>query len=206
MALLLWGLSGIAQGASSVTAGNGLATAIFAAGCFWCVESDFDKVPGVLSTTSGYTGGEKKDPTYDQVSAGGTGHTEAVQIVFDPNKVSYAQLLKVFWNNVDPLDAKGQFCDKGEQYRSAIFYNNEEQQQAAEQSKGELEKSGRFKQAIVTQIVPASVFYPAEEYHQDYHNKNPLRYKFYRFNCGRDARLEELRKKTTNEKGQRPPT
>lgn len=193
LSILPLSLSGIAYSAADPAASaKGLATATFAAGCFWCVESDFDKVQGVVSTTSGFTGGEKKNPTYEQVSEGGTGHTEAVQIMYDPKKVSYAQLLNVFWRNVDPLDAKGQFCDKGDQYRSAIFYHNKEQKQAVEQSKAALEKSERFEKPIVTQIASAAPFYAAEEYHQNFYKKNPLRYKFYRFNCGRDARLEEL--------------
>jgi len=188
-----FGLSGIAHGAAETTDdAKGLATATFAGGCFWCVESDFDKVPGVVSTTSGYTGGQKKNPNYDEVSAGGTGHAEAVKIVYDPKKISYAELLNVFWNNIDPLDGQGQFCDKGDQYRAGIFYHNNEQKQLAEQSKAALEKSARFKQPFATRIVLATQFYPAEEYHQDFHNKNPLRYNFYRFNCGRDARLEKL--------------
>lgn len=199
MSILTLGLSGIAQSATeSVINGKDLATATFAGGCFWCVESDFDKVQGVVSTTSGYTGGEKKNPNYEEVSAGGTGHAEAVQIVYDPKKISYAELLKVFWRNVDPLDAQGQFCDKGDQYRAGIFYHNDEQKQLAGQSKAALEKSARFKQPIVTKIVPATQFYPAEEYHQDFHNKNPLRYKFYRFNCGRDQRLEKIWGKEKN--------
>jgi peptide-methionine (S)-S-oxide reductase len=169
-----------------------LAKATFAGGCFWCMEPPFDKLEGVVSTTSGYTGGRKKNPTYQEVSAGGTGHTEAVQVVYDPNKISYEKLLEVFWRNVDPLDPKGQFCDKGNQYRTGIFYHDEKQRELAEASKRALEKSGRLKSPIVTQIVPASEFYPAEAYHQDYYQKNPVRYKFYRLNCGRDQRLEKL--------------
>jgi peptide-methionine (S)-S-oxide reductase len=169
-----------------------LAKATFAGGCFWCMEPPFDKLEGVVSTTSGYTGGRKKNPTYQEVSAGGTGHTEAVQVVYDPNKISYEKLLEVFWRNVDPLDPKGQFCDKGNQYRTGIFYHDEKQRELAEASKRALEKSGRLKSPIVTQIVPASEFYPAEAYHQDYYQKNPVRYKFYRLNCGRDQRLEQL--------------
>jgi peptide-methionine (S)-S-oxide reductase len=165
-------------------------TAIFAGGCFWCVEADFDKVDGVISTTSGYTGGHTANPTYEQVSHGGTGHAETVEIVYDPAKVSYKKLLDVFWHNIDPLAKDRQFCDHGDQYRSAIFYHDEEQRALAEASKAEVEK--RFKQPVATQIVPAGPFYKAEEYHQDYYMKNPIRYKFYRFNCGRDARLEEL--------------
>jgi peptide-methionine (S)-S-oxide reductase len=164
--------------------------ATFAAGCFWCVEADFDKVPGVVSTTSGYTGGRTANPSYEDVGRGGTGHTEAVEIVFDPAKVSYQKLLDVFWRNVDPLTKDAQFCDRGDQYRSAIFYHGEEQKRAAEASKATVQ--ARLKQPVVTEIQPAAPFYKAEEYHQDYYLKNPIRYKFYRFNCGRDARLEEL--------------
>lgn len=168
------------------------ATAIFAGGCFWCLESDFDKVPGVLSTTSGYTGGSLANPTYEQVSAGGTGHIESVLVRFDPAQTSYAKLLEVFWPNIDPLTATGQFCDIGSQYRSAIFYRSPEQQRLAEASKAALQASGRFAKPVVTEILPAATFYPAEEYHQNYYRKNPLRYHFYRTRCGRDARLEEL--------------
>jgi len=164
--------------------------ATFAGGCFWCVEADFDKVPGVLSTTSGYTGGQVANPSYEQVSHGGTGHAEAVEIAFDPAKVSYQKLLDVFWHNIDPLAKDRQFCDHGRQYRSAIFYRNDEQRRLAEAAKAEVAK--RFKEPIATEIVPAGPFYKAEDYHQDYYSKNPIRYKFYRFNCGRDARLEEL--------------
>ncbi|HEU4358337.1 MAG TPA: peptide-methionine (S)-S-oxide reductase MsrA [Xanthobacteraceae bacterium] len=166
------------------------AVATFAGGCFWCVEADFDKVEGVISTTSGYTGGHTANPTYEQVSHGGTGHAEAVEIVYDPAKVSYSRLLEVFWHNIDPLAKDRQFCDHGDQYRSAIFYRGEEERAQAEASKAVVEK--RFKQPVATQIVSAGPFYKAEEYHQDYYLKNPIRYKFYRFNCGRDARLEEL--------------
>lgn len=169
-----------------------LAKATFAGGCFWCMEPPYDKLEGVVSTTSGYIGGKTQNPTYEQVSSGGTGHAEAVQIVYDPKKVSYEKLLEVFWRNIDPADASGQFCDKGTQYRSAIFYHGEEQKRIAEASKATLEKSKPFKQAIATTIVPAAEFYPAEEYHQDYYQKNPIRYKFYRSRCGRDQRLEQL--------------
>jgi peptide-methionine (S)-S-oxide reductase len=174
-------------------AGQGAAqqqTATFAGGCFWCVEADFDKVPGVISTTSGYTGGQVANPSYEQVSHGGTGHAEAVEIAFDPAKVSYQKLLDVFWHNIDPLAKDAQFCDHGNQYRSAIFYHGEEQRRLAEASKAEVAK--RFEQPIATEIVPAGPFYKAEDYHQDYYMKNPVRYKFYRFNCRRDARLEAL--------------
>lgn len=172
--------------------GKKLATATFAGGCFWCLEPPFDQVPGVISTTVGYTGGQKVNPTYEQVSSGGTGHAEAIQIEFDPEKVSYAELLNVFWHNVDPFDARGQFCDRGSQYRSAIFYHDEEQRKQAEQSKKKLEESLAVKQAVATEIVVATQFYPAEEYHQDYYRKNPVRYKFYRYGCGRDRRLQEI--------------
>ncbi len=168
------------------------ASAIFAGGCFWCMEPPFDQLDGVVSTTSGYIGGHMENPTYKQVSAGGTGHTEAVRVVYDPARISYPELLDVFWRNVDPLDGKGQFCDKGSQYRSGVFYDGEEQKQAAEMSKAALETSGRFRQPIATEIRAATTFYPAEDYHQDYYRKNPLRYKYYRYGCGRDRRLEEL--------------
>ena len=168
---------------------DGLAKATFAGGCFWCMEPPYDKLEGVISTTSGYTGGHKDNPTYKEVSAGGTGHTESVEVVYDPRKISYAELLEVFWKNIDPTVKDRQFCDPGSQYRTGIFYHNEEQKQLAEASKEAL--SDRFEQ-IFTEIVPASTFYVAEEYHQDYYKKNPLHYKFYRHGCGRDQRLEEL--------------
>lgn len=168
------------------------ARAIFAGGCFWCMEPPFDHLPGVISTTSGYTGGSKANPSYEEVSAGGSGHTEAVEIVFDPQRVSYQKLLEVFWRNIDPTDAGGQFVDRGSQYRSGIFYRDEMQRQQAEDSKAALIKSGRFARPIVTEIVPATTFYPAEEYHQDYYRKNPLRYKYYRFNSGRDQFLDQV--------------
>ena len=166
--------------------------AIFAGGCFWCMEPPFDKLPGVKSTTSGYIGGRTLRPTYEQVSAGRTGHAEAVQVRYDPTRVSYQKLLDVFWRNIDPLAVDRQFCDVGDQYRSAIFTTGAEQQRLAEASKRKLEASGRFRQPIATQVVPASKFYPAEDYHQDYYHRNPVRYKFYRYNCGRDQRLEQL--------------
>ena len=190
MAVVL-GLSGQAAAASD-TATPAYETATFAGGCFWCMEAPFDKLEGVISTTSGYTGGHKKDPTYKEVSHGGTGHAEAVQIVYDPKKVSYAKLLDVFWRNVDPTNAHGQFCDTGDQYRSEIFYHNEEQRRLAVASEQDLEKHKSFAAPIVTRIAPATTFYPAEEYHQDYYQNNPIRYKYYRFSCGRDHRLEEL--------------
>ena len=169
--------------------------ATFAGGCFWCTEADFDKVTGVISTTSGYTGGRTANPTYPQVGAGTTGHTEAVEIVFDPSKVTYQQLLDVFWRNHDPLAKDRQFCDRGDMYRPGIFFHNEEQRALAEAAKKQAQ--GRFAPRVVhTEITKAGAFYKAEDYHQDYHEKNPVRYKLYRFNCGRDQRLEELWGKT----------
>ena len=166
--------------------------AIFAGGCFWCMEPAFDKLDGVISTTSGYTAGHKKNPTYKEVSAGGSGHTEAMQVVFNPEKISYAELLEVFWKNIDPVAVDRQFCDSGTQYRSGIYYLNTAQEIAAKQSLQQLEKNKPFEGLITTEIVAASTFYPAEDYHQDYYQKNPIRYKFYRYRCGRDQRLEEI--------------
>jgi len=182
----------LAAAAASPARAQATAQATFAGGCFWCTESDFDKVPGVISTTSGYTGGSVANPTYQQVSAKTTGHAEAVQIVFDPAKVSYEQLLAKFWTSIDPTTRDRQFCDVGTPYRTAIFAHDATQLEAARKSLANLEKSKPFKEPIVTQIVPASAFYPAEEYHQNYHNKNPARYGFYRLSCGRDARLQQL--------------
>jgi peptide-methionine (S)-S-oxide reductase len=183
-----------AAGAQTPAPKTAAATAIatFAGGCFWCVESDFDKVPGVLSTTSGYTGGTLANPTYEQVSAKGTGHAEVVRIVFDPAKVSYEQLLEKFWHSIDPTTKDRQFCDAGSPYRSAIFAHDETQLAAARASLVALEKNKPFPQPIVTQIERAGSFYPAEDYHQDYYKKNPVRYQYYRASCGRDARLKEL--------------
>ncbi|HEV8520382.1 MAG TPA: peptide-methionine (S)-S-oxide reductase MsrA [Burkholderiales bacterium] len=169
-----------------------VAKATFAGGCFWCMEPPYDKLTGVISTTSGYIGGQKPNPTYEEVSSGRTGHAEAVQVVYDPKKVSYEQLLDVFWHNIDPTVKNQQFCDVGSQYRTGIFYHDDEQRRLAEASKAALEKSKPFKAPIVTEITRAGEFYPAEEYHQDYYLKNPVRYKFYRNGCGRDARLEQL--------------
>ena len=166
--------------------------ATFAGGCFWCMEAPFDKLPGVMSVTPGYSGGQVKNPTYEQVSAGGTGHAESVQIVFDPSKTSYSKLLDIYWHNIDPTVTDRQFCDVGSQYRSAIFYHGEEQRRVAQQSRAALEISKPFRGPVVTEISAASEFYPAEEYHQHYYKKNPLRYKFYRNGCGRDRRLKEL--------------
>lgn len=183
--------TGIAQPAAKQAPAR-TEVAIFAGGCFWCMEPPFDRLPGVKSTTSGYIGGRTPRPTYEQVSAGRTGHAEAVLVRYDPARVSYQKLLDVFWRNIDPLAVDRQFCDIGDQYRSAIFTTGAEQRRLAEASKRKLEASGRFRQPIATQIVPASKFYPAEDYHQDYYRRNPVRYKFYRYNCGRDQRLEQL--------------
>jgi peptide methionine sulfoxide reductase msrA/msrB len=176
---------------SDMNAGK-LEQATFAGGCFWCMEPPFEKLEGVKEVISGYTGGQKPNPTYEEVSAGGTGHAEAVQVLYDPSKVRYADLLEVFWKQIDPTDSGGQFVDRGKQYSSAIFYHNEEQKHLAEKSKDEIGKSGRYNKPIITEILPASEFYRAEEYHQDYYKKNPIRYKFYRFNSGRDQYLKTI--------------
>jgi peptide-methionine (S)-S-oxide reductase len=186
------GLGLSSPGLAQQPADPATATAIFAGGCFWCMEPPFDALPGVISTTSGYTSGHTVDPTYKEVSAGKTGHTEAVKIVYDPAKVSYGKLLQVFWRNHDPLTANAQFCDRGSQYRAGIYYGSEQEKAQAEASKAELEKSGRFKSRITTEIVAQTTFYPAEDYHQDYYLNNPIRYKIYRGGCGRDSRLREL--------------
>ncbi len=167
-----------------------LAKATFAGGCFWCMEPPFDKLDGVVSTTSGYTAGHTENPTYEQVSAGRTGHTEAVEIVYDPRKITYARLLDVFWRNIDPLTANAQFCDKGSQYRAGIYWHDETQRRLAEESKDAVAK--RLQKPIVTEVAAASKFWPAEDYHQDYYKKNPIRYNLYRGACGRDQRLEVL--------------
>lgn len=164
--------------------------ATFAGGCFWCMEKPFDEINGVISTTSGYSGGHVDNPTYKQVSNGKTGHAEVVQIEYDADKVSYDELLEVFWKNIDPTVKNRQFCDVGSQYRSGIFYHNEEQKKLAEQTQKEIEQ--KLNKEIFTQITPISEFYPAEQYHQDYYKKNPIRYQYYRFACGRDKRLEEV--------------
>jgi peptide-methionine (S)-S-oxide reductase len=188
LALSVWiAAIAFAEGASAAQE-----TAIFAGGCFWCEETAFVGVPGVISVTSGYTGGQTKNPTYEQVSSGSTGHAESVQVVFDPAKISYAQLLDVFWHNIDPTQKGGQFCDHGTQYRSAIFYKDENQRKAAEESKRKLEEQPRFKGQITTEITAATAFYPAEEYHQQFYKKSPLRYHEYRLGCGRDARLKQI--------------
>jgi len=189
--IAMMGMSGLLI-ATTVMAVANYEKATFAGGCFWCMEHPFDEIPGVISVTSGYTGGHKKTPTYEEVSAGGTGHAESVQVVYDPAKVTYEKLLNVFWHNIDPTTKDRQFCDSGHQYRSAIFYHNEEQHRLALQSKSQLEKSKPFKGPVVTEIMQATEFYPAEEYHQHYYKKNPIRYKFYRTSCGRDQRLKEL--------------
>jgi len=182
----------IALQAAPLALGAELAKATFAGGCFWCVESDFDKVPGVKSTISGYIGGTKPDPTYEEVSSGGTGYAEAVEISYDPKEVSYEKLLEVYWHSIDPTVKDRQFCDIGSQYRSAIFYHDTEQMRLAEASKQRLERSKPFKGPIETEIVKAGKFWPAESYHQDFYKKNPLRYEYYRTGCGRDARLRQL--------------
>ncbi len=166
--------------------------ATFAGGCFWCLESDFEKVNGVADVISGYTGGHKQDPTYEEVSSGGTGHVEAIQVLFNPAEVTYAELLDVFWRHMDPTDPDGQFVDRGSQYRTAIFYHDDDQRRVAETSKEELDKSGRFERHIVTKIEKFSRFYRAEDYHQNYHKKNPVRYRYYRFRSGRDGFLRKV--------------
>jgi len=194
--LLLLGMFALpsfaAEEASTPASVQHTESAIFAGGCFWCMEPPFDKLDGVISTTSGYTAGRKKNPTYRDVSAGITGHTEAIQIVYDPNKISYAELLKIYWKNIDPVAVNRQFCDAGTQYRSGIYYLNETQEVEAKRSLQELKNNKPFEGTIATEILPASTFYPAEDYHQDYYQKNPLRYKYYRYSCGRDQRLEDI--------------
>ena len=180
-----------AEKADPLAVPSGAATAIFAGGCFWCTESDFEKLPGVISAESGYTAGQTVNPSYEQVSAGGTGHTEAVRVVYDPAKVSYPQLVEYFWRTIDPTVKDRQFCDSGTQYRSGIYFQSETERKAAEESRSALLKEGKVKQ-VYTEIQMAKVFYPAEEYHQDYYKKNPVRYAYYRRGCGRDARLEQI--------------
>jgi peptide-methionine (S)-S-oxide reductase len=188
---LAWAAYSIAAEDTAPAAGAETARATFAGGCFWCMEPPFDKLEGVLSTTSGYAGGPERDPTYEQVARGLTGHAEVVQVVYDPARISYNELLHVFWRNIDPLAVDRQFCDAGPQYRSAIFYHDEAQRAAAEQSLQEIR--ARFSAPVATVVAPLDdSFYPAEAYHQDYYLTNPLRYRFYRFNCGRDERLEAL--------------
>ncbi len=192
--VLLWGAvsCGAATGESMVANNDdGLSTAIFAGGCFWCMEQPFDALPGVVETTSGYTGGTVENPSYQEVSGGGTGHIEAMEVRYDAAQVDYETLLGTFWHNIDPLDDRGQFCDKGSQYRSAIFYDTPEQQALAEESKKAIAQSLN-QGAIATEILPAATFYDAEDYHQNYYQTNPIRYKVYRFGCGRDRRLAEV--------------
>lgn len=181
-----------------------LEVATFAGGCFWCTEADFEKVDGVVEAVSGYTGSEQENPTYREVSSGKTGHVEAVQVRYDPDRITYEELLDVFWRHVDPTDAGGQFVDRGSQYRSAIFYHNQEQKRLAEESKARLEKSGRFKKPVVTEVVKFSKFYRAEDYHQDYYKKNPIRYKFYRLYSGRDQFLKAEEKSSRGNEYSRP--
>jgi peptide methionine sulfoxide reductase msrA/msrB len=177
-----------------------LEKATLAGGCFWCMEHPFEKLEGVLEVISGYTGGHKDNPTYEEVSSGMTGHLEAIEITYDPSRISYSEILDIFWKQIDPTDSGGQFVDRGQQYRSAIFYHSEEQKALAEKSKSELNKSGRYKNPIVTEIIKASKFYKAEDYHQDYSKKNPIRYKYYRYNSGRDQYLKRVwGKKMKNE-------
>jgi len=183
---------GFPVSSSQATENPGLAKAYFAGGCFWCMEEAFEKVAGVVSVTSGYMGGRAENPSYEEVSRGGTGHAESVEVVYDQAKVSYATLLDAFWHNVDPVTPNAQFCDHGSQYRSAIFYQTEEEKRSAEESKRAIEQSKRLPQPIVTELVMASRFFPAEDYHQDFYKKNPIRYKFYKYNCGRAQRLEAL--------------
>ena len=180
----------LAAGVTGTAAQEKTAKAIFAGGCFWCVEADFDKVAGVISTTSGYIGGTVKNPTYQQVSGGTTGHAEAVEVVYDPAKVTYAKLLDHYWQNIDPFDPDGQFCDKGSAYHSAIFFGNDEEKKLAETTKEEI--AARFKQTVATEIKPTTTFTAAEDYHQDYHNQNPVSYKYYKWGCGRAQRLAEI--------------
>jgi peptide-methionine (S)-S-oxide reductase len=185
-------LAAAAPASAQAPAKPATAKATFAGGCFWCVEEVYDKVPGVISTVSGYMGGHVKNPTYEQVSTARTGHAEVVQVEYDPSKVTYARLLEVFWRNIDPTQKDGQFCDHGPQYRSGIFYHNDEQKRLAEGSRLNLSKNKPFKGEIVTEITRATEFYSAEGYHQDFHTKSPTRYKFYKSGCGRDARLQQL--------------
>jgi len=189
--LMIGGTTAIPQG-SLADDKTQQAKATFAGGCFWCMEEAYEKVEGVISVISGYTGGQLVNPTYEQVSAGATGHAESIEVLYDPNKVTYQHLLEVFWHNIDPTTPNAQFCDHGNQYRTAIFYHNETQKQLINESRHSMENSKSFPQPIVTEIVPASIFYPAEDYHQDFYKKNPVRYKFYKWNCGRSQRLEQL--------------
>jgi peptide-methionine (S)-S-oxide reductase len=190
-------LAGVSGAVAQTAAPGKTETAIFAGGCFWCVEEAFEKVPGVKDVVSGFVGGKVANPSYEQVMQKNTGHAEAVQVAYDPGKVSYQQLVDWFWRNIDPFDAAGQFCDKGNPYRSGIFYQGDAQKKIAEGSKQALQASGRFKQPIVTEITAAGPFYLAEDYHQDYHKKNANRYQFYKHGCGRVQRLEQIWGKAT---------
>lgn len=192
LGLSVWLVMSMSGPTLSQSPEGNFAKATFAGGCFWCMEHPFDELDGVVSTTSGYTGGHTVDPTYPEVSAGGTGHTEAVQIEYDPTKVTYEELLNVYWRNVDPTTPDAQFCDHGNQYRPEIFYHTEEQQQLAEASRTHIEKTKTFPEPIVIEITQGTTFYPAEDFHQNYYQTNPLRYKFYRLACGRDSRLAAL--------------
>lgn len=185
-------VSAFALGVVMTANAQQLEKATFAGGCFWCMEQPFDELDGVISTTSGYTGGQKDDPTYREVSAGTTGHAESVEVLFDPDKVSYSELLDVFWRNIDPTTPDRQFVDVGTQYRTAIFYHSDEQKRLAEESREKMDGSGRFGKPVVTEITPAGTFYRAEDYHQDYYKKNPIRYKFYRLGSGRDKYLRQI--------------
>ena len=194
--LLAWGLTALTAlvvptTAAQAAAATATATAVFAGGCFWCTESDFEKLPGVVSAESGYTGGKLANPTYESVSAGGTGHTEAVRVTYDPAKVTYAQLVEYFWRTIDPTEKDRQFCDIGNQYRSGIYWGSEAERSVAQASLAALQKSGQFKK-ISTEVQPAAPFYVAEDYHQDYARKNPVRYNYYRLSCGRDAQLKRV--------------
>ena len=194
--LFAWGLAALTALAAPTTAAqaaaaSATATAVFAGGCFWCTESDFEKLPGVVSAESGYTGGKLANPTYESVSAGGTGHTEAVRVTYDPAKVTYSQLVEYFWRTIDPTEKDRQFCDIGNQYRSGIYWGSEAERSVAQASLAALQKSGQFKK-ISTEVQPAAPFYVAEDYHQDYARKNPVRYNYYRLSCGRDAQLKRV--------------
>ena len=190
--LVVGGYMGIPHGSHADESVSQQAKATFAGGCFWCMEEAFEKVEGVVSAVSGYIGGQVENPTYEQVSAGGTGHTESIEITYDPSKVTYQQLLDIFWKNIDPTTPNAQFCDHGNQYRSAIFYHDAKQQQEVEESLQQVNATKSFSQPIVTEVVPATEFYIAEDYHQDYYSKNPLKYKYYKWSCGRAQRLEQL--------------
>jgi peptide-methionine (S)-S-oxide reductase len=192
--LLVLGIASAGRlvGAGEESMEKATAVATFAGGCFWCIEAPFEDVPGVRAAVSGYTGGTTANPAYEEVSSGATGHAEAVQVTYDPSQVAYEDLLEVFWRNINPVQAGGQFADHGSQYRTAIFYHDEAQRQAAEASKASLERMKVFDRPIATEILPVGPFYPAEEYHQDFYRKNPVRYKLYKFNCGRAQRLQDL--------------